>query len=305
VRKRDREGQGEGERTQSRKMNIRILLFLSLLLPLATAAAQSPAKEEEGTKALTKNRCEAKEREERGREAYVVVLASEDYLPGLLATLFMLRESGTFRRIIVLSSLQLPLLPPLCNRFRAELRLIGQRGNPRDNSSQLKAVSYTKLEIWNLPDVPRAVFLDLDLLLLDNLDELFDMETDFAAAPDGYPPSLFNSGVMVFRPDPEVHRDMVEKVALLPSYDGTDQGFLNSYYSGWFESREQLLHPRYNAKGSNWCYVPWALEALAPLKVIHFAGCTAKPWQNAPYGSKLFHDRWMEVYDRAKTFAFG
>ncbi|KAG4997600.1 hypothetical protein JHK85_029039 [Glycine max] len=42
-----------------------------------------------------------------------------------------------------------------------------------------------------------------------------------------------NSGVMVVQPSATIFNDMMSKVKTLPSYTGGDQGFLNSYYSGF------------------------------------------------------------------------
>ena len=36
------------------------------------------------------------------------------------------------------------------------------------------------------------------------MDELFERDTDFAAAPDVFPPDRFNAGVLVLRPSLEV-----------------------------------------------------------------------------------------------------
>lgn len=85
---------------------------------------------------------------------------------------------------------------------------------------------YTKLNLWRLTDYSKLVYVDADCLViersvcrivrvhdifewphlavLDSMDELFQRETDFAAAPDVFPPDRFNAGVMVLRPSLEV-----------------------------------------------------------------------------------------------------
>ena len=148
------------------------------------------------------------------------------------------------------------------------------------------------------------MFLDLDLLIVDNIDELFDVP-DFAAAPDGFPPTMFNSGVMVLTPSKALLEDMLARVPSLPSYDEGDQGFLNSYFPDWFSGDpRRRLHPRYNTKGSFWCYNKWGMEAIRPLKIMHFAGCTMKPWQGDKYGfdKKVYHADWQKFFDRGYAF---
>ena len=43
-------------------------------------------------------------------------------------------------------------------------------------------------------------------------------------------PCIFHTGVLVLTPNELVLQDMLTKTTLLPSYDGGDQGFLNSYF---------------------------------------------------------------------------
>ncbi|KAF5384129.1 hypothetical protein D9615_003352 [Tricholomella constricta] len=96
---------------------------------------------------------------------------------------------------------------------------------------------YTKLNIWGLPDVDTAVYLDADTLVLHNFGELFDLPFAFAAVPDVYDDSRrgftvdFNAGVMVFRPDPAVLETMKAKleVAVYPLKQA-EQSFLNLFF---------------------------------------------------------------------------
>ena len=52
----------------------------------------------------------------------------------------------------------------------------------------------TKLNIWNLTQFKKVVYLDADVLVLENVDELFSIDCTFAAAPDIFPPDKFNAG---------------------------------------------------------------------------------------------------------------
>ena len=62
--------------------------------------------------------------------------------------------------------------------------------------------------------------------------QLFDRDCDFAAAPDVFPPDMFNAGVLVLRPDAHVFEDMVAKASVLPSHDGGDTGAATSAVAG-------------------------------------------------------------------------
>lgn len=55
--------------------------------------------------------------------------------------------------------------------------------------------SYTKLQIWNLVQFQKVVFIDADTLVVQNVDDLFN-HPSIAAAPDVFPPDKFNAGVL-------------------------------------------------------------------------------------------------------------
>lgn len=92
---------------------------------------------------------------------------------------------------------------------------------------------YTKLRIWDL-QFDRIVYLDADTLVVDCIDELFQLNIkgepgSFAAAPDVFPPDKFNAGVLVVRPASQVFQAMLQHISVLPTHDGGDTGFLNSW----------------------------------------------------------------------------
>lgn len=112
--------------------------------------------------------------------------------------------------------------------------------------------TYTKLSIFNL-NYDKVIFLDADSIVLRNIDHLFNIEAPFAAPTSmgqskgylrleqkDYP--IFNTGVMVVNPNPDLFQDMMRKKDTLDSYDGSDQGFLNSYFGG----KNQYLDIKYN-----------------------------------------------------------
>jgi glycogenin glucosyltransferase len=109
-------------------------------------------------------------------------------------------------------------------------------------------LTFTKLHAWRLTEYEKAVFLDADTLVLQNVDELFD-RPEISAAPDigkdfililiqfvlGWP-DYFNSGVFVFKPSLETYRQLVQFGIEEGSFDGGDQGLLNKWFKNWRES---------------------------------------------------------------------
>ena len=73
------------------------------------------------------------------------------------------------------------------------------------------ACRYSKLLVWTLVRYSKIVYLDADLLILENIDDLFH-RPELSAVPDMVPPNKFNSGVMVLRPNLKTFQDMMLKV---------------------------------------------------------------------------------------------
>jgi hypothetical protein len=142
--------------------------------------------------------------------------------------------------------------------------------NPIANPSSLNERfrdTFTKLNVFRLTRFSRVLFMDADTIVLKPLVSLFHVPP-LAAVPDccGY----FNSGVMLLRPSESEFAAMVDAIPTLPTYDGGDQGFLNSYFRQWTR-----LDYRWNAQLPDFLDLPsaWQLDNIA---VIHFE--KYKPW---------------------------
>jgi len=127
------------------------------------------------------------------------------------------------------------------------------------------------------------VYIDADALVMDCIDELFELNGDFAASPDIFPPDRFNAGVMFLRPNQEVFNDMIRAIPSLQSYDGGDTGFLNAYYNDWYSrGSESRLSFSYNAQRTLFWFThersPDVWESIKPIKILHYSS-SPKPWE--------------------------
>ncbi|XP_021132812.1 glycogenin-2 isoform X5 [Anas platyrhynchos] len=153
-------------------------------------------------------------------------------------------------------------------------------------------ITFTKLHCWTLTHYSKCVFMDADTLVLCNVDELFDRE-EFSAAPDSGWPDCFNSGVFVFRPSLKTYNLLLQFAAEHGSFDGGDQGLLNSFFSNWATADIGKHLPFiYNLSSSAvYTYVPAFNHFGRDAKVVHFLGAT-KPW-NYKYNlqtKRVMHD---------------
>uniref|UniRef100_A0A3P9P483 glycogenin glucosyltransferase n=1 Tax=Poecilia reticulata TaxID=8081 RepID=A0A3P9P483_POERE len=139
-------------------------------------------------------------------------------------------------------------------------------------------VTITKLHCWTLVQYSKCVFMDADTLVLSNIDELFERE-ELSAAPDPGWPDCFNSGVFVFRPSKETHEELLKFCAEKGSFDGGDQGVLNSYFNTWATADISKHLPFiYNLSSiAIYSYLPAFKQYGHDAKVVHFLG-KVKPW---------------------------
>ena len=87
----------------------------------------------------------------------------------------------------------------------------------------------TKLHVFRHTEYDKIIYLDADTLPLRPLLHLFSLTSEFAAVPDIGWPDIFNSGVMVFSPQPTWFDEIIRLAAEKGSWDGGDQGLLNEW----------------------------------------------------------------------------
>ena len=113
--------------------------------------------------------------------------------------------------------------------------------------------AFTKIALWRQTRFRKIVYLDADVVALRNLDELFDIDAPFAAAPDIGWPDLFNTGVMLLTPNLGDYYAMLAMAERGISFDGADQGLLNLH----FQHNYHRLPFTYNVTPSaHYQYVP-------------------------------------------------
>lgn len=89
--------------------------------------------------------------------------------------------------------------------------------------------------------------------VLQNCDELFQRE-ELSAAPDVGWPDCFNSGVFVYRPNTQTFEKLMQFAVAKGSFDGGDQGLLNSFFSDWAKGDNSKRLPFIYNTCSTACY---------------------------------------------------
>lgn len=215
------------------------------------------------------------------RTAVATLVTTESYVIGALVLGHSLRQSGYPGEGVVLVSADVsqPSRERL-SQFWSRVIEVEPIVNPTATANlpfQKFATTYTKLRLWQLTDYRKVIYLDADTVVLRPIDDLLD-RPHFAAAPCLWPPDMFNTAVLVLEPSEATFQGMRAQVGQLSSYDRSDQGFLNHYFSGWFQGPpEHRLPVRYNVSHILYVYGNVWEHLLPHMRVLHFP--VSKPWK--------------------------
>jgi len=222
---------------------------------------------------------------EASSQAWVTLATNDSYALGALVLAGSLRNSGTTRKIVIMvtpEGLSDPMKSQLNQTFDQVVDVTLLDSKDQVNLALLErpelGVTFTKLHCWCLVQYSKCVFLDADTMVVRNSDELFD-RSEFSAAPDAGWPDCFNSGVFVFSPNKETFNRIMQHAATHGSFDGGDQGLLNTFFSSWStQDITKHLPFLYNmCATATYTYLPAFKYFGHNVKIVHFIG-SSKPW---------------------------
>lgn len=230
------------------------------------------------------------------RYAYFTLVARDKYVDGAVCMYKSLRDITRYPLIAMtydVSETGIKQLSDLGVICRPVDIIESAKAGIGENKSRLNdfTYTYTKLHIFSYDEYEKIIFLDSDLIVVKSIDHLFDeIKNVFAAcACTPYWEHRFNSGVMVIRPDKRTFKDMMAKKDSMFTYDGSDQGFLNSYFKDW-----QKLDIKYNAGKRIYSETPEHWAAIDH-HVIHFVG--GKPWLGGEAGYEELEEIWFRYFN--------
>ena len=244
-------------------------------------------------------------------ESFVTLLSTESYLPGVLALNESLRRyQSKYPMLVVVSSGIKSITKDILEKSGMRVVTCSQGMEvPVEikNKSGHWGNTFDKIYIFGLTDYSKLVYVDSDMIMLRNIDELFD-KPHMSAVSAGkflYPDWIrLNSGIMVIEPE----RGLTEKimmmldkslleVAALGGKALGDQDLINAYYPDWPRSTELHLDEGYNIFQSHLdLYIDKGSYAFPsdkiPLKkqvsIVHFIG-KDKPWMKLATAKHLLN----------------
>ncbi|CAN6458527.1 unnamed protein product [Victoria cruziana] len=248
------------------------------------------------------------------REAYATILHSAHvYVCGAIAAAQSIRLTGSTRDLVILVD------ESISQYHRKGLEAAGWRvrviqriRNPKAQHDAYNEWNYSKFRLWQLTDYDKIIFIDADLLILRNIDFLFEMPEITAI---GNNMTLFNSGVMVIEPSNCTFQLLLDNINDIVSYNGGDQGYLNEIFTWWHRMPKHMNFLKHFWSGDQVEKESKTnLFAAEPpvLYVLHYLGL--KPWlcfrdYDCNWNNDIYHEfasdvahwRWWKVHETMPT----
>lgn len=241
------------------------------------------------------------------REAYVTLLYDEPFINATRVLFHSLRRTRTEKEFLVLVA-DLRGNETLSATSLRQLRNLGCRvkhvrliENPWMNVSQslIRSVlqyQFTKLRVWEQTEYTKLVYLDSDMLVLRNIDTLFNYSEMSAADDYGFQASAyaeFNGGLLVVEPSTAQLRKMRESWPKMPQATSMEQSFMNRYFKEWTR-----LPYIFNTPANVFLRNPkmWSRA----IRVIHYT--FSKPWEPRTsqfylHGLDPVYQLWHNAFD--------
>ncbi|GAB2282135.1 glycogenin [Dionaea muscipula] len=197
-------------------------------------------------------------------------------------------------------------------------------------------INYSKLRIWEFVEYEKMIYLDGDIQVYENVDQLFDLpdgylyavmdcfcEPSWSKTPQykiGYcqqspdrvqwpaddqqlgpkPLPYFNAGFFVFEPSLHTYHGLLNAVNETPPTSFAEQDLLNMYFKDIFKP----LPIDYNlVLGFLWRH-PERVDDLSKVKVVHYCAAGSKPWSYTGTEEnmdrediKMWIKKWWDIYD--------
>lgn len=234
-------------------------------------------------------------------KVFISILTTDDYLPGLLVLHYSLKHVRSKYPLHV-------LLTPNISKKTVDILsknsiIFSTLSQKIDNPTNVDVhhrwfPTYSKLTIFDQTQYEKIVYLDADMLVLRNIDELFECAHMSATNAGSMLPRKkdqrhlnLNSGLIVVEPSHLIFNDMMRKVGKIENLEsgdgdkpvcGSDQDFINAYFPEWPNQKELHLDHKYNIfhyhlDEYNKLFGYTIEDGPKPISIIHYASYL-KPW---------------------------
>lgn len=230
---------------------------------------------------------------------FLTVLSSDEYLLGVLTLYKSLLNTGTKYPfyVAITNDISKQSIDILGNVNINIIKLDNNIQLPEEIKNKNSKSGYSqwnntlqKLAIFQLTRFKKIVYLDSDMLILNNIDELFNKKHMSAVVAGALIPGredwkLLNSGIMVIEPKKNLGINIAKTIDIVSEnkeYFG-DQDLIQEYYNEWCKDKELELNHKYNVFINDLefyckkCNYNTKKNNDNSISVVHFIG-EKKPW---------------------------
>ena len=178
------------------------------------------------------------------RFAYIKILTSDEYLEGILVTFYSVRRFSSREFVVLINE-------DITEKVQQKLVNIGLKVIRLNNIQLVDGLlsremqsdrwyhTLFKLRVFGITEYDKLVYLDSDLLVCGNIEELFLMD-DLSAVPDSvffpqWSRGGMNAGVICISPSKETEQALINLIPVVAKEMKIfgDQDVINAYYSKW------------------------------------------------------------------------
>ena len=232
--------------------------------------------------------------------AFVTLTSNDLFVPGAIAVVKSLRLSGTKYPIFCMVSEEVSeeniqkIEDSGCTTIKVDKIHSNISGEDGDRFEVGKNwLTFTKLNVFNLTQFDKIVYIDADCIVMMNIDEMFDFPAfcGYTLAHTGE----LEAGVLILEPNNEVFNEILSFLDK-ENWVHHDQSLLN-----WF-FREHKDNFNHLSNEYHFCHKPYhnndpSLVSKGEAKIIEFNGY--KPWIESRWkdGNDWFYQMWNFVYN--------
>lgn len=249
------------------------------------------------------------------KNAYITVLSTEEYLVGVLGLGKCLKKVNSEYNLVTLVNGNISEKSKQILKDN-DIEIIETESFKvpewikNKNSKNHANWSYTfdKLMIFELTQYDKLVFLDSDMYIRNNIDELFDRphmsatvdRCDTILVKDNY--QKLTSGLLVIKPQEGImdkFLEIMEDDSIKNKYDNIgDQDIIQLYAPNWENKKELHLPVKYNMFFLDIeYYINKGIYTLDDISVIHFITAN-KPWKYKKEELTTKYLDWLEFVSK-------
>lgn len=249
---------------------------------------------------------------------YITLLASDDYLGGVIVVNnCLIKTKCKYKLVVCITDTLSDETMKVLENLKLETVCVESlecKYVPQKNKWRL---TYTKLHLFGLTQYEKVVYIDADMVILENLDHLFDKPHMSAVAAGNWTnikdeTYCLNSGLMVIVPNVKDHESLIAIASSsLKKQSGKnflcDQDVINYHFCDWYQHSELHLGLNYNLFVNQVSHLNKKFylkdfnendKDLPKVAVLHYL--TPKPWVSKdihliPAKSKFLFDLWHDI----------